>query len=120
MILDVRIGDQHKLQQAILLAESANTFLINIERGSLIITIRVNTIESLEAIQRMYLGGLLDEALRKDLLSESRFHYIKQIAEKNGITSTEMKQYGNVEFDVEIDPVDIQYCQQKLILLKGI
>ena len=96
--------------------------MLKLEDGSLIITVRVSTVESLEAVYRLYLGGLLAEALCKDLLSESRVHNLKQVAEKNGIKSTEMKQYANfdnLEFDVEIDSLDIQFCQQKLILFKG-
>ena len=122
LILDVKLEDPHKLEEAFRLTKNVNAFLLKLEDGSLIITVRVSTVDSLEALHRLYLGGLLAEALRKDLLSESRVHYIKQVAEKIDIKSTEMKQYANfdnLEFDVEIDSLDIQYCQQKLILLKG-
>lgn len=120
--LILKLDDPDKLQEAFRLTENVNAFLLKLEDGSLIITVRVSTVESLEAVHRLYLGGLLADALRKDLLSESRVHYIKQVAEKNGIKSAEMKQYANfdnLEFDVEIDSLDIQYCQQKLILFKG-
>ena len=121
LILDVKLEDPDKLQEAFRLTEDVNAFLLKLQNGSLIITVRVCTVESLEAVHRLYLGWLMGEALRKDL-SKSRVHYIKQVAEKNGIKSTEMKQYANfdnLEFNVEIDSLDIQYCQQKLILLKG-
>ena len=113
-ILDVKLEDPDKLQEAFRLNQNVNAFLLKL-KGSLVITVRVSTVESLEAVHRLYKGGLL----AKDLLSESRVHNIKQAAEKNGIKSTEMKQYANfdnLEFDMEIDCLDIQYCQTLIVL----
>ena len=91
-ILDVKLKDPDKLQEAFRLNQNVNAFLLKL-KGSLVITVRVSTVESLEAVHRLYKGGLL----AKDLLSESRVHNIKQATEKNCIKSTEMKQYASFD-----------------------
>lgn len=49
-------------------ASEINAFLVEIAKGSLIIILAVHSLDTLEAIQRLYLGGVLLEAIRKDLV----------------------------------------------------
>lgn len=99
-----------------------NASLKEILEGSLILILAVNSIDTLEAIQRLYLGGVLVEVIRKDLLSDKRRHHILQIAQKNGAKDGDIDDsfFDSLDFDVEICPADFQFCYLNLKAIIGI
>lgn len=103
-------------------AEDLNASLKKLLEGSLILILAVNSIATMEAIQRLYLGGVLVEAIKKDLLSEKRRHHILQIAQKNGAKDGDIDDslFDSLEFDVEICPADFQFCYLNLKAIRGI
>lgn len=103
-------------------AEDINATLKKVLKDSLILILSVNSIDTLEAIQRLYLGGVLVEAIKKDLLSEKRRHYILQIAQKNGAKDGDIEDrfFDCMDFDVEICPADFQFCLLNLKAIRGI
>lgn len=104
------------------LVKDVNASLKEVLEGSLILILAVNSIDTLEAIQRLYLGGVLVEVIRKDLLSDKRRHHILQIAQKNGAKDGDIDDrfFDKLDFDVEICPADIQFCYLNLKAIKGI
>lgn len=88
----------------------------------MILILAVNSIDTLDAIQRLYLGGVLVEAIKKDLLSEKRRHRILQIAQKNGAKDGDIDDsfFDSLDFDVEICPADFQFCHLNLKAIRGI
>lgn len=100
-------------------AEDINAFLLKLGRSSLILILVVNSIDTMEAIQGLYLGGVLAEAIKKDLLSEKRRHHILETARKNGAKDGDIENgfFNGLEFDVEICPANFQFC---LLNLKAI
>lgn len=107
--------------QILLRASEINAFLVEIAKGSLIIILAVHSLDTLEAIQRLYLGGVLLEAIRKDLLSEKRRHHILQIVKMNGAKDGDIKDsfFDSLDFDVEICPADFQFCHLNLKAIRG-
>lgn len=104
------------------LVKDVNASLKEVLEGSLILILAVNSIDTLEAIQRLYLGGVLVEVIRKDLLSDKRRHHILQIAQKNGAKDGDIDDrfFDSLDFDVEICPADFQFCYLNLKAIKGI
>lgn len=112
----------NKVKKVLQLAKDINAFLLKLERGSLILIFAVNSIDTLKAIQRLYLGGVLVEAIKKDLLSEKRKHHIQQIAQKNGAKDEDIDDsfFNSLDFDVEICPADFQFCHLNIKAIRGI
>lgn len=104
------------------LVKDVNASLKEVLEGSLILILAVNSIDTLEAIQRLYLGGVLVEVIRKDLLSDKRRHHILQIAQKNGAKDGDIDDrfFDSLDFDVEFCPADFQFCYLNLKAIKGI
>lgn len=104
------------------LVKDVNASLKEVLEGSLILILAVNSIDTLEAIQRLYLGGVLVEVIRKDLLSDKRRHHILQIAQKNGAKDGDIDDrfFDSLDFDVGICPADFQFCYLNLKAIKGI
>lgn len=111
-----------EIRKVLQLAEDINASFEKLEKGSLILILSVNSIDTLEAIQRLYLGGVLIEAIRKDLLSEKRRHHILQVAQKNGAKDGDIDDsfFDSLDFDVEICPADFQFCYLNLKAIRGI
>lgn len=104
------------------LVKDVNASLKEVLEGSLILILAVNSIDTLEAIQRLYLGGVLVEVIRKDMLSDKRRHHILQIAQKNGAKDGDIDDrfFDSLDFDVEICSADFQFCYLNLKAIKGI
>ncbi|XP_052683371.1 uncharacterized protein LOC128163761 [Crassostrea angulata] len=111
-----------EIRKVLQLAEDINASFEKLEKGSLILILSVNSIDTLEAIQRLYLGGVLIEAIRKDLLSEKRRHHILQVAQKNGAKDGDIDDsfFDSLDFDVEICPADFQFCYLNLKAIRDL
>lgn len=118
----LKVKSLKEVPQVLQMAGYIDAFLLKLENGSLIITLSVKSIDTLEAIQRLYLGGMLEETIRKDLLSEKRRHHILQIVKKNGGKDGDIEDsfFDSLEFNVEICPADFQFCLLNLKAIKGI
>ncbi|XP_061193938.1 uncharacterized protein LOC133202180 [Saccostrea echinata] len=114
-MLDVRSEeDLHALKA---LTDNVDAYLKKLGQGSLILTIAINSLETLESIQKMYHGGVLLDAIRKDILGQDRLYQVRHsmekfelIAEKYGMDKS-ILDFSADSFDVEvqINPVEIQY-----------
>ncbi|XP_062595073.1 uncharacterized protein LOC134256444 [Saccostrea cucullata] len=114
-VLDVQ--SEEDLRGVISLTDGVNAYLLKYEQGSLILTLAINSMETLESIQKMYYGGVLLDTIRRDILGQDRLYQVRHsmeqfelIAEKYGMDKS-ILDFSADSFDVEvqINPVDIQY-----------
>ncbi|XP_062597533.1 uncharacterized protein LOC134258957 [Saccostrea cucullata] len=114
-LLDVRSDED--LNALTALTDKVYAYLKKLGQGSIILTLAINSLETLESIQKMYHGGVLLDAIRKDILGQNRLYQVRHsmekfelIAEKYGIDKS-LLDFSADRFDVEVQihPVDIQY-----------